>query len=84
MKLFEARNGQNCFSYVRCYIWAPDEGAAELMAVKQFQQSGIDRSDNIKIKALFDENAGPFVTAVNDEGWETVEEKKSISIPRHR
>lgn len=82
MKLFEARNGQTCFSYVRCYIWAPDQGAAVAMALQAFANSKLDRSDKITVRALFDESEAAFATLPNDEGWEVVAKKQRPRIPR--
>ena len=82
MKLFEARNGKVGFSYVRCYIWASDEGAAGIMAKHAFEESKLDRSDNIKVKELFDESAAPFATLPDDGGWDTGRAKKRLEIPR--
>lgn len=78
MKLYEIKNGYIGESYVRCYAWAHDERHALKMALERFK----DEADNdpgggypedywtsLVARELFNDNDGPFVSAVSSSGF---------------
>ena len=42
MHLYEAENGWLGESYVRCYVWAPDEATARALAIASFRQEATE------------------------------------------
>jgi hypothetical protein len=61
--LWECTNGFIGESYVRCYVWAPDEQTALSMLPGP--------KEILKARKLFSADAAPFRTQWSDEGWET-------------
>lgn len=79
MKLYEVRNGFTGESYVRVYVWAPDEQMAREMASEAFRKESDKRSSpysesywtNLEVEELFSASRLRFVTKPSDAGWET-------------
>lgn len=66
MKLYEVTNGWTGESYVRVYVWAPDDTAAAEMAREAF---GPGKASSLCVMELFSADSPPFVTQPSDCGW---------------
>ncbi len=74
MNLYEVENGWIGESYVRCYVWAPDEATALMLATAAYQSHWQGKDDpayaqNLRITRLFSADAAPFSTVPSGSGW---------------
>ena len=74
LKFFEATNGFNGYSYVRCFVWANDENEALELAEEAFKETeeatthGESYWKNIELTLLVDaeKDKEPFCTEPTD------------------
>lgn len=78
MILYEATNGYEGESYVRCYVWAGTEELALRLATEKFNASAPHShrpGTPIELRELMyvptDDVPEPFCTNVSDNGWKT-------------